>query len=323
MNRKRIFLLHPSHHHSLSTAALPTLTAYSTPLSSSPLPLDTETISELSSMVTTYNMSSGQNRAFKFTTMSASVDEAEHSAEMQLPYIHRLLQLLYPNQPVSAYPLLIPIMIGSTNPPTEATLGKILAPYIADDSNAFIISSDFCHWGSRFGYTYYIPDAPSPAVSPSKLPSGAKIAEHPIPSKISQGIDLRTSTKLDNAGPKIYESIAHADRACMCAIAAGRHSEFLRVLRDTGNTVCGRHPIGTFMAGVEEIERVRASAQPAPGSAAEMVSDKSSLGTQYEEGRGKFNFVRYERSSDVESVTDSSVSYVAGYAVLEAPPESK
>ena len=99
--------------------------------------------------------------------------------------------------------------------------------------------------------------------------------------------------------------------------------EFLQMLRHTGNTVCGRHPIGTFMAGVEEIERVRASAQPAPGSASEMVSDKSSLGIQYEEGRGKFNFVRYERSSDVESISDSSVSYVAGFAVLEASAESK
>jgi hypothetical protein len=37
---------------------------------------------------------------------------------------------------------------------SEAKYGQLLAPYLADPSNLFIISSDFCHWGSRFKYTY-------------------------------------------------------------------------------------------------------------------------------------------------------------------------
>ena len=45
---KRIFILHPSHHHHLSTAALPVVDAYETPLSDTALPLDHETIKELS-----------------------------------------------------------------------------------------------------------------------------------------------------------------------------------------------------------------------------------------------------------------------------------
>ena len=32
--------------------------------------------------------------------------------------------------------------------------GAILAPYLADPHNFFIISSDFCHWGQRFNYTW-------------------------------------------------------------------------------------------------------------------------------------------------------------------------
>src|SRR5271170_5084941 len=164
---KRIFILHPSHHHHLSTAALPVVSAYKTPLSLTPLPLDHETISTLASL----SAKTSQNRTIKFTTMSASVDEDEHSCEMQLPYIHRLLQRLYPGQPESSYPPLVPIMIGSTNPATEAALGQMLAPYIADENNVFAISSDFCHWGSRFGYTYYLPDAPSPSLSPLMLPN--------------------------------------------------------------------------------------------------------------------------------------------------------
>lgn len=302
---KRIFILHPSHHHHLSTAALPVVDSYETPLSETPLPLDHDTIRDLSKLSVDV-----QGRTVKFTTMSQPVDEAEHSAEMQLPYIHRLLQKLYPDQPESSYPPLVPIMVGGTNPATEAAIGKLLAPYIADETCAFVISSDFCHWGSRFGYTYYLPDAPSPALSPLMLPNGVRgefttakesVNEdiHKTPT-LGQGQELRSNTKIPRSGPQIYESIAHADRACMCAIATGQHSEFLRVLRETGNTVCGRHPIGVFMAGLEEVERQNAA----------------KTAGENESARGRFQFTRYERSSDAESVKDSSVSYVSAFAVL-------
>ena len=301
---RRIFILHPSHHHHLSTAALPTVSAYETPLSSSPLRLDLDTIRELGAVKTT----TAQNRPLQFTAMSADVDEAEHSCEMQLPYLHRLLQHLYPDQPESVYPPLVPIMIGSTNAATEAALGKVLAPYIADEVNVFVISSDFCHWGSRFGYTYYLSDAPSPESSSLMLPNGVRGENattasgptnediHRIPT-LDQGQQLHASTKPPASGPRIYESIAHVDRACMCAIACGQHSEFARVLRETGNTVCGRHPIGVFMAGLQEVERTLATTSEDPFI-------------------GKFRFMRYERSSNVETSKDSSVSYVSAFAVI-------
>ncbi|EHY52558.1 hypothetical protein HRR83_006951 [Exophiala dermatitidis] len=311
---KRIFILHPSHHRHLRTAALPVVDAYETPLSDQPLPLDRETIHELSSLSATNE----NGETVKFTTMSKSVDEAEHSAEMQLPYIHRLLQKLYPGQPESSYPPLVPIMVGGTSVTTEQTLGKMLAPYIADEQNAFVISSDFCHWGSRFGYTYYVPDAPSPALSPLMLPNGvrgefttAKESTnedvHKVPT-LGQGEELRSNTRIPKGGPQIYESIAHVDRACMCAIATGSHSEFCRVLRITGNTVCGRHPIGVFMAGVEEVERNKRD----KGEHAKADTDPDTT----DPTRGKFRFMRYERSSDVISPKDSSVSYVSAFAVL-------
>jgi MEMO1 family protein len=295
---KRIFILHPSHHHHLSTAALPVVQGYLTPLSPDPLPLDLELIQKLSTMTAT----TSQNRQIKFTTMSKDVDEAEHSAEMQLPYIHRLLQKLYPDQPTSTYPPLVPIMVGGTSPATEKALGQILAPYIADSTNAFVISSDFCHWGSRFGYTYYVPTSPSPAVNPESLPNGLSDPSQDghlhDQASVSQGISLRSSKDVPSRGPKIYESIAHVDRACMCAIATGSHDAFLHVLQGTGNTVCGRHPIGVFMAGLEEVEK------------------KSGVGSNETELKRRFRFLRYERSSDVTSVRDSSVSYVSAFAVL-------
>ena len=40
---------------------------------------------------------------------------------------------------------------------SEARYGRLLAPYFDDPSSLFVISSDFCHWGSRFSYNYYDP----------------------------------------------------------------------------------------------------------------------------------------------------------------------
>lgn len=282
---KRIFILHPSHHAPLPTCALPSLTSYSTPLSNDPLPLDVETIQHLSTLKT------AGARSLTFSSMSATTDEAEHSMEMQLPYLHLLLKRLYPGKSTSSYPPLVPIMVGSTSPATEKAFGVLLAPYLADPGNAFIISTDFCHWGSRFGHTYYIPSATSPPITPrgsANLPAHNTDLTLHADDELGQGQDLSSKTRLPSK-PVIWESIAHADRACMCAIATGVHNNFLSVLRDTQNTVCGRHPIGVVMAGLEEARKSQGKA----------------------EDWGKWSFIRYERSGDVRSVRESSVSYVS------------
>lgn len=81
---------------------------------------------------------------------------------------------------------------------------------------------------------------------------------------------------------------------CVGAVESGRHDEFLRVLEETGNTVCGRHPIGVVMAAMETLA---------------VEEEAASAGH-------RFKFVRYERSSDVSRVKDSSVSYASGFAVI-------
>lgn len=293
---KRIFLLHPSHHVHLRTAALPECRGYETPLSDDPLPLDHEVLEKLSGTP----IASKARQNDKFGTMSQNTDENEHSGEMQLPYIHRLLQKLYPDRKTKDYPPLVPMMIGSTNPDTERTLGRILAPYINDEENAFVISSDFCHWGSRFSYTYYMPDAPSPSIPATSLPNGVggdSALDIHKQHDWHDGIMIRGSQAPKS--PKIFESIAQVDRACMCAIASGSHDEFMDIIEATGNTVCGRHPIGVFLAGVEEAKKLK---EPSSG----LDHDLS----------GKFRFMRYERSSDVIDGKASSVSYVSAFAVL-------
>ncbi len=79
--------------------------------------------------------------------MNKSVDETEHSLEMHVPYIKKVFN---DNQFK-----LVPIMVGNLSPKSEKEFGQKLAPYLADDQNLFVVSSDFCHWGSNFDYYYY------------------------------------------------------------------------------------------------------------------------------------------------------------------------
>lgn len=227
--------------------------------------------------------------------MTQSVDEDEHSIELNLPYIHRLLQLQRPNTPPSEYPPLVPIMVGSTTAPTERAFGSLLAPYLEDPENAFIISSDFCHWGLRFRYTYYVPQAPKPGpklpLSSTALPKPGEPAEEKIES-VSEGHMLSRRDRIHVHEPAIHESISAFDIATMAAITTGVAAKFVDTIQQTGNTVCGRHPIGVVMAGIEEV-------------------------VNKDEGKkGRFHFIRYERSSDAVDVADSSVSYVSAFAVL-------
>jgi len=76
LSSKRIFLLGPSHHYHLTKAALSRCTHYATPLGN--LVVDKDTTAKLHA--------SGQ-----FQWMSQSVDEDEHSLEMHLPYIYKML----------------------------------------------------------------------------------------------------------------------------------------------------------------------------------------------------------------------------------------
>ncbi|XP_014237172.1 protein MEMO1 [Trichogramma pretiosum] len=131
---RKIFILGPSHHVRLAGCALTTASIYKTPLYN--LKIDKQVIKDL--MDTGY-----------FEWMSMETDEDEHSIEMQLPYIAKVME-----DYKDAFTV-VPILVGSLTPDKEAMYGKLLAPYLEDPSTLFVISSDFCHWGQRFRYTYY------------------------------------------------------------------------------------------------------------------------------------------------------------------------
>jgi AmmeMemoRadiSam system protein B len=131
-----VFLLGPSHHHYTRGCLLSPHDSYATPLG--PAPIDTGVYQEL--------LATGQ-----FEVMTPGVDEAEHSLELHLPYIVEVMK----GRPFT----LVPIMIGAVSGGSEARYGGLLAPYLDDPDNLFVVSSDFCHWGSRFSYTFYEKDA--------------------------------------------------------------------------------------------------------------------------------------------------------------------
>ena len=64
---------------------------------------------------------------------------------MHLPYIRQAMGEVK----------VVPIIVGELKEQDLLKLGAGLAPYFDDENTVFIISSDFCHWGSHFDFQPY------------------------------------------------------------------------------------------------------------------------------------------------------------------------
>jgi MEMO1 family protein len=207
---KRIFLLGPSHTYYLSGCALTTFAKYETPFGD--FTIDGETTAEL-------------RATGKFKNMPPGNDVAEHSLEMHLPYIwKRCEQTFGAGKP---FPPLVPILVGDGSGREEKEFAKVLLPYLQDPETAFVVSSDFCHWGKNFRYRVYAP--------------GTDLSE----------MDTLSSSGPAQGEPPVHEFIRILDEAAFAAIETGVHDNFVDYLKLTENTVCGRHPIGVTMAALE------------------------------------------------------------------------
>ncbi|KAG8905430.1 hypothetical protein FRB99_008976 [Tulasnella sp. 403] len=261
---KRVFILGPSHHVYLDGCALSMCDAYETPIGE--LPLDRETIAELQA-------------TNAFSEMSLSTDEDEHSIEMHLPYVRKVFEGIDIQ--------IVPVLVGSIPKAKEQRFGSILASFLTREDTFTVVSSDFCHWGSRFNYTFYYP-APLPLpqdVLPLRLSSTTRPqADHPIYASI---------TDLDHEGMAILRLPPETQAPAKKALAA-THDRFTTYLGQTKNTICGRHPIGVLLGVLEELE----------------AKDKFWGGAQAELS---LKWVRYEQSSQCKTVRDSSVSYASAY----------
>ncbi|KAJ3522352.1 hypothetical protein NM208_g12897 [Fusarium decemcellulare] len=207
---KRVFVLGPSHTYYLKGCAVSVFGEYATPFGN--LVVDQEMVQEV-------------KEAGAMDDMFRLKEVKEHSLEMHMPYLYLRCEETFGSP--DKFPKIVPLLIGSNEEPEEKAVGEVLLPYLKDPENAFVISSDFCHWGSHFDYMVYYSSN-----SPGRLDSLKKT--DPVPS-----------------GPPIHETIRVIDEAAMDAIKSGSHDAFRASLEETNNTVCGRHPIGVIMAALE------------------------------------------------------------------------
>ncbi|AAS54811.2 AGR321Wp [Eremothecium gossypii ATCC 10895] len=258
---KRVFVLGPSHHfHFRNIALVSRYTALETPLGN--LQVDEETVSKLL----------GHARLFR--PLDYDDDQKEHSLEMQYPMLHEtLLQRGVRPSDVK----IVPILISYNSTEVDYAIGKILIEYLQCDDTAVIVSSDFCHWGRRFGYTGYVSSVED------------------IQDAVADGTEIETLTtrsKMDHHSIQIYKSIELLDRYAMDILGQMADSrEKYQIWKDylevTGNTICGEKPIGVLLCAFSYVNT--------PLS---------------------FHWCGYSQSSEVKSLEDSSVSYAAGYCIF-------
>jgi AmmeMemoRadiSam system protein B len=225
---KRVFVLGPSHTYYLPNCAVTRFSEYETPFGN--LEVDVDTIHKIK------NDGGGE-----IVDIPKTNDINEHSLEMHLPYIYKRLEQTFGS--TGDFPEIVPILVGDNDRAQEKKWGKLLLPYLKDPENAFVVSSDFCHWGSRFDYCVHSPTG-----------------------------ELRDLQRISRSDPKtgqreIHETIKMVDDLAMKAIETGSHDAFVDSLKATKNTVCGRHPIGVMMAALEELTNEQlgnAAAEAAP-----------------------------------------------------------
>ncbi|ORX49440.1 UPF0103-domain-containing protein [Hesseltinella vesiculosa] len=225
---ERVFLLGPSHHVYLDGCGLSRCDRYETPLGN--LTLDRTTIEELAATK-------------EFSWMSQHVDEDEHSIEMHLPYTYKIFESKIDQIKI------VPILVGAIDAEKEKKYGQLLAKYLLDPKTLFIVSSDFCHWGRRFRYTYYQDQQGARNLSPS------------------------SSTTLP-----IHESIRQLDHEGMAMIASLDFDAFEDYLVRTRNTICGRHPIAVLLAALQALPEKKSTlvfTNYAQSSACQTIQDSS------------------------------------------------
>jgi AmmeMemoRadiSam system protein B/AmmeMemoRadiSam system protein A len=133
----RVLLLGPSHHGSFHGLSIAAVTHYETPLGR--IPLDLDAVRQL--------------RASDLVTADPAAHREEHSLEMQLPLLQRALQPGWQ---------LVPVLVGQLLPEDYPAAAELLRPLL-DDNTLVVVSSDFTHYGPRFGYLPFPDDADTPA----------------------------------------------------------------------------------------------------------------------------------------------------------------
>ena len=183
---ERVILLGPSHHRSFEGGALPAadIASFATPLGE--VPLDREALAAL-----------GGHPDFAGPTAAHG---PEHCLEVELPF----LQVVAPGARI------VPILVGAGTSAEQAQrMARALAPLLHERS-AVVVSSDFTHHGSRYGWTPFAgPDLAEQLLRLGRATAGRLAAIDPV--GFTRQIEVSGDT-VCGARPAIVlaELLAHA-----------------------------------------------------------------------------------------------------------------
>jgi AmmeMemoRadiSam system protein B/AmmeMemoRadiSam system protein A len=130
---RRVIVLAPSHHSGFHGLSIADVDAYATPLGQ--VPLDRQAVAQL--------------RKSSLVISDPTAHAHEHSIEIELPFLQRALEPGW---------RLIPILVGDLDEGDYPQAAALLRP-LADVQTLVVVSSDFTHFGPRFGYMPFAPDA--------------------------------------------------------------------------------------------------------------------------------------------------------------------
>ncbi|MGE5153978.1 MAG: AmmeMemoRadiSam system protein B [Bdellovibrio bacteriovorus] len=134
---RRVLVLAPSHHGDFPGLSIADVDAYATPLGQ--VPLDREAVARL--------------RQSSLVRADPRAHGPEHAIEIELPFLQRALAPGW---------ALVPILVGRLDPEDYPEAAELLRPLV-DEATLAVVSSDFTHYGARFGYLPFPPDAQVPA----------------------------------------------------------------------------------------------------------------------------------------------------------------
>lgn len=132
---KRVIVLALSHRYPFSGGSIADVTHYKTPLGA--IPLDSEACRTI--------------KAARHFSCVPDAHKREHSLEIQLPFLQRLLPADFS---------LIPILLSNVKSGWYEAMAETLLPYW-DDETVVVASSDFTHYGANFGYVPFRDKIPS------------------------------------------------------------------------------------------------------------------------------------------------------------------
>lgn len=106
------------------------------------VPYDTEAAARLLQW-SAQNREAGQSDQSLFELLDQKDDEAEHSVEMELPFVARC----FPRARV------LPLLVGELDPVAEDQCARALCDVLRDGQRTFVVvSSDMCHLGPRYAF---------------------------------------------------------------------------------------------------------------------------------------------------------------------------